>query len=79
MSAAWGAVAEHAEKTYSNVALFDVDCTVEKELCQKEGVRGYPTIKYWVDGKENKYSGGRSEADLKKHVDSSMGATNEEL
>ena len=28
---------------------------VERDLCQNEGVRGYPTIKYWKGGAESKY------------------------
>jgi len=43
----------------SSVIIADVDCTVEAELCQKHDVKGYPTIKYWVDGVANSYQGGR--------------------
>ena len=28
---------------------------MERDLCQNEGVRGYPTIKYWKGGAESKY------------------------
>jgi len=38
-----------------------VDCTQHKNVCQKYGVRGYPTIKYFVDGeKAADYSGART-------------------
>ena len=39
------------------VVVADVDCTIAKDLSSKERVRGYPTIKYWKDGAETKYSG----------------------
>lgn len=31
----------------TTVLIGDVDCTVEKELCQQYGVTGYPDIKYF--------------------------------
>merc|ERR1711871_1254728 len=49
----------------------DADCTVEQELCNDYGVRGYPTIKYFSaeTGKEGKdYPSGRSYDDLKAWV-----------
>ena len=54
MKPAWDKAAAHAEEKYNNVVVADVDCTVEKTLCQKQGVKGYPTIKYWVGGSESK-------------------------
>merc|ERR1711879_1078278 len=54
----------------------DVDCTAEgKELCEKHGVRGYPTIKYGDPGDLKDYSGGRSYEDLKKFADENLGPT----
>ena len=37
----WDKLAENV-----NVLIGEVDCTVEVELCQEHGVKGYPTIKY---------------------------------
>ena len=53
----------------SSVVIGDVDCTVHSDLCQKYGVRGYPTVKYFTtetgqDGAD--YQGGRDIASLKK-------------
>jgi len=55
-------------------AVHDVDCTTEgKALCEKHGVRGYPSIK-WGDPAEMKdYQGGRSYADFKKFADENLG------
>eukprot|EP00450_Noctiluca_scintillans_P009823 CAMPEP_0194487504 /NCGR_PEP_ID=MMETSP0253-20130528/7763_1 /TAXON_ID=2966 /ORGANISM="Noctiluca scintillans" /LENGTH=75 /DNA_ID=CAMNT_0039327735 /DNA_START=66 /DNA_END=289 /DNA_ORIENTATION=- len=63
MKPAWDKLGEtHAG---SSVLIGDVDCTSDegKEACTNNGVRGYPTIKYFTaeTGKEGEtYSGGRT-------------------
>jgi len=65
--------------TYENsnkVVIADVDCTAAgKPLCDKYGVRGYPTIKYFnppdEDGEDSK--GGRDLPALKKFVETELG------
>jgi len=52
----------------SSVLIGDVDCTVEKTLCETLGVSGYPTIKYWKDGEVQAYQGGRDFDSLLKHT-----------
>jgi len=57
----------------SSVVVGDVDCTAEgKSVCSTVGVQGYPTIKYWVDGVEEKYQGGRDYDSLKKFVEDTL-------
>lgn len=59
----------------SSVVIGDVDCTADgKDLCEKFEVRGYPTVKYFVDGdSEGKdYQGGRDFDSLKKHVEDNL-------
>jgi hypothetical protein len=41
-----------------------IDCTVEKTLCNRFNVRGYPTLKYSIDGEVIDYPGGRGEGDF---------------
>jgi len=54
----------------------DVDCTTDgKELCDKNGVRGYPTIKYGEVGDLKDYSGGRTFDALKKFAEENLGPT----
>merc|ERR1712054_681075 len=54
----------------------DVDCTAAgKPLCDKYGVRGYPTIKYFnpPDEEGEDYKGGRDLASLKKFASTELG------
>ena len=41
------------------MAIGKVDCTSEKTLCKRFGVRGYPTLKYYRDGGYHDYEMGR--------------------
>lgn len=59
----------------SSVIVADVDCTVEKDLCSRFSVSGYPTIKYFTDetGEEGKpYQSGRGYDSLKKFVEDEL-------
>eukprot|EP00977_Amphora_coffeiformis_P027334 scaffold34604_cov164-Amphora_coffeaeformis.AAC.2 len=53
----------------------DVDCTADgQSLCEEFQVRGYPTIKYFVDGDEAgaDYQGGRDFDSLKTFVEDKL-------
>jgi len=51
----------------------DVDCTAEgKPLCDANGVRGYPTIKYGDPNSLEDYQGGRDYDTLKKFADEKL-------
>lgn len=56
-------------KDSESVVIADVDCTDEaaKDVCTKQGVKGYPTIKYWLAGNPSgkDYKGGRDFSTLK--------------
>merc|ERR1719183_1113074 len=60
----------------ANVVIADVDCTEDdaKDVCEKQGVSGYPTIKYWTkDSREGKdYQGGRDIDGLKEFVEENL-------
>jgi thioredoxin-like negative regulator of GroEL len=65
-----------AYENSKTVIIADVDCTIEKDLCSKFGVRGYPTIKYFTgstaaDG--DNYEGGRDYDALKTFVEENLG------
>jgi len=66
MKPAWDQLAD-AMKDSELVTVADVDCTsAGKDVCGKVGVRGYPTIKYWLagDSTPQDYRGGRAFKDL---------------
>lgn len=52
--------------------LASVDCTVEKDLCSRFGVQGFPTLKVFRNTgdieKPAEYQGGRSEKDIIKYI-----------
>lgn len=60
----------------SSVLIADVDCTAEgKDFCDKNGVQGFPTIKYYMDGDTEEgtsWEGGRDFDSLKTHVDDNL-------
>jgi len=63
---------EYKDSTTSLIA--DVDCTTDgKDLCEKHGVRGYPTIKWGSPDELKDYSGGRSLSDLQKFAAENLG------
>merc|ERR1711957_773788 len=65
---------EFAESSSSLVA--DVDCTAGgQSLCEKHGVRGYPSIKWGDAGNMQDYDGGRDFDALKKFADENLGPT----
>jgi len=49
---------ELATKATANVG--KVDCTVEKELMGRFGIKGFPTIKFFKEGKVYDYKGART-------------------
>lgn len=57
--------------------VYDVDCTSDsgKDLCEKQGVSGYPTIKYGDPDSLQAYEGGRTLDDLKKFAAENLGPT----
>jgi len=74
MKPAWDQLGSEYEHS-SSVVIADVDCTVESDLCQKHGVKGYPTIKYYTaeTGKDGEsYSGGRGFDQLKTFVEDTL-------
>merc|ERR1719195_219317 len=63
----WDKLMEYAEKELKNVLVADVDCTaMGKPLCDMNGVRGYPTLKYGDPYNLQDYKGGRTFEELSK-------------
>jgi len=55
----WTQFAEEMESD-PNVIVAEVDCTVAREVCNAQGVRGYPTLRLYQNGEfKNAYTGAR--------------------
>jgi len=66
----WDDLGEKHENS-KKVLIGDVDCTAAgKPLCERFGVEGYPTLKYFVppDTDGEVYEGGRDAKSLKKFI-----------
>lgn len=74
MKPAWDKLAKKFAK--GNVVVGDVDCTVHQGLCSENGVKGYPTVKYYMGGSWKDYQGGRDYSSLERHTTGTMGGKN---
>jgi len=52
--------AEQLASYEPNVIIAKVDATEEKKAASDFGVEGFPTLKWFVNGKPNEYTGGRT-------------------
>jgi Thioredoxin-like domain/Thioredoxin len=53
-----------APQVSGKMAIGKIDCTEEKKLCDKHKIRGYPTLKFSMDGDLFDYTLGRTEEDI---------------
>jgi len=61
---------------HASAGIFDVDCTsAGKPLCDQNGVKGFPTIKYGSPDALEAYEGGRDYAALEKFAEENLKPT----
>lgn len=60
MAPAYAKAAAHFKST-PNTRLAKLDSTVHKDVSSRYGVSGFPTIRYFSNGKDVEYKAGRSE------------------
>jgi hypothetical protein len=73
MKPAWDKLMEEFKGSPTSLVA-DVDCTAGgKELCEKVGVSGYPTIKYGDPNDLQDYKGARDFEELKKFAEENLG------
>jgi protein disulfide-isomerase A6 len=68
MAPAWSKLTADFEDN-ENVVVAEVDCTVERELCEEHGIQGFPTIKQGNPILLEDYQGSRSYQALKAFAD----------
>jgi len=75
MKPAWDKLGDEY-KSSKTVVIGDVDCTQHQDLCQKYGVQGYPTIKFFTgatSAQGDSYNGGRDYDSLSKWAKENLG------
>lgn len=68
---AWESAAKDAD---AGVRFGKLDCTVHQNICTDYGVQGYPTIKLFVNGKAEDYSGARDKSSFLSFANAKMDA-----
>lgn len=69
----WSKLQDEFNSDSSTKLIGDVDCTADgKPLCDANGVRGYPTLKWGDPSDLQDYEGGRTYDDLKKFAEEKL-------
>ncbi|XP_072763644.1 protein disulfide-isomerase [Anoplolepis gracilipes] len=71
--------AKKLEDAKSSIKLGKVDATVETQLAEKHGVRGYPTLKFYRKGIPSEYTGGRQADDIVNWLNKKIGPPAKDL
>ncbi|EZA48186.1 hypothetical protein DMN91_010287 [Ooceraea biroi] len=71
--------AKKLEEAKSAIKLVKIDATVETQLAEKHGVRGYPTLKLYRQGVAIDYTGGRQADDIVNWLLKKTGPAAQEL
>ncbi|CAF1008000.1 unnamed protein product [Didymodactylos carnosus] len=79
LAPAYAAAATQLKDSDSDIKLAKVDATVEQDLGQKYGIKGYPTIKFFSDSNVIEYNGGRTADDIVNWLKKKTGPAATEL
>jgi len=60
----YSGAAKQLKQANPPIPLAKVDATAELKLAEEYGVRGYPTIRLFIDGRDQEYTGGRTEQSI---------------
>lgn len=59
MAPEYASAAQDLSKSELSIKLGKVDATIESDLAEKFGIRGYPTLKFFKSGKPIDYTGNK--------------------
>ena len=79
MAPAYSKLAKRTKGEENGVPIAKVDATVEPELAEKFGVKGFPTLKLFVDGEPVDYSGAREEEAIYSWLQKKSGPASKEI
>ncbi|CAF2578489.1 unnamed protein product [Rotaria sp. Silwood2] len=79
LAPAYAAAAKQLAESGSEIKLASVDATIENDLAKKFEVKGYPTLKFFLDGTTLEYTGGRSENEIISWLKKKTGPPADEL
>lgn len=71
--------AQALEEKKSPIKLGKIDATEEQELAEKNGIRGYPTLKFYRSGTPIEYTGGREKDTIISWLEKKTGPAAKEL
>jgi len=66
-------------KEQNGAPLGKVDATVEKKVAERFQIKGYPTLKFFINGNPVDYNGGRTEAEIVNWINKKTGSAFKEL
>eukprot|EP00929_Paragymnodinium_shiwhaense_P113775 TRINITY_DN82081_c0_g1_i1.p1 TRINITY_DN82081_c0_g1~~TRINITY_DN82081_c0_g1_i1.p1 ORF type:complete len:482 (+),score=117.90 TRINITY_DN82081_c0_g1_i1:63-1508(+) len=64
----YAAAAQELKRTDPPVPLAKIDATAETAIAEEYGVTGYPTLRLFIDGRDQEYTGGRTAKRIVKWV-----------
>jgi len=79
MAAGYSKLAKRMKTETNGVAIAKVDTTVETSIGEQFGIKGFPTLKFFVDGQPVDYNGARDEDALYNWITKKTGPSTTEL
>lgn len=79
MAPGYSKLARRMKEADNGVPITKVDATVEKDLGEKFGIKGFPTLKFFINGEPVDYSGAREEEPIYNWIQKKTGPASKEI